>query len=74
MREIAARVEITERAAQRIVADLIDLGYVERERAGRRNVYTVRRDRPVPLVDRRDVDLSALLDLLLTESSGARAP
>jgi DNA-binding MarR family transcriptional regulator len=41
MREIGDRVGITERAAQRIVAALIDAGYLERERDGRRNRYTI---------------------------------
>jgi predicted transcriptional regulator len=40
-RDIAALVGITERAAQRIVADLIESGYVESERIGRRNHYHV---------------------------------
>ena len=43
-RDIAQMVGITERAAQRIVADLIDSGYVERERIGRRNHYRVNPD------------------------------
>src|SRR5690242_5379012 len=40
-RDIADMVGITERAAQRIVADLIRSGYVESERVGRRNHYRV---------------------------------
>jgi DNA-binding MarR family transcriptional regulator len=43
-RDIAQMVGITERAAQRIVADLIDSGYLERERVGRRNHYRVNPD------------------------------
>ena len=43
-RDLAQMVGITERAAQRIVADLIDSGYVERERIGRRNHYRVNPD------------------------------
>ena len=35
MRDIAALLNITERAAQRIVADLVRAGYVHRERDGR---------------------------------------
>ena len=42
--EIAQRVGITERAAQKIVADLIAEGYLERERVGRRNTYQVNVD------------------------------
>ena len=44
IRDIADRVGITERAAQRIVADLVEGGYVVRKRVGRRNAYTVKRD------------------------------
>ena len=40
-RDIAQSVGITERAAQRIVADLIESGYVESERNGRRNHYSI---------------------------------
>jgi DNA-binding transcriptional ArsR family regulator len=39
LREVAARVGITERAVQRIVAELEDAGYLERNRNGRRNRY-----------------------------------
>jgi DNA-binding MarR family transcriptional regulator len=42
LRDIAERVGITERAAQRIVRDLVDEGYLERRRVGRRNLYTIR--------------------------------
>jgi predicted transcriptional regulator len=41
LRDVAESVGITERAAQRIVADLIEAGYVERARIGRRNRYTI---------------------------------
>jgi predicted ArsR family transcriptional regulator len=40
-RDIADAVGITERAAQRIVADLAEAGYVETTRVGRRNHYTI---------------------------------
>ena len=43
-RDIAQMVGITERAAQRIVADLIESGYVESERVGRRNRYRLNLD------------------------------
>jgi DNA-binding MarR family transcriptional regulator len=41
MRDIAVTVGVTERGAQRIVADLVEEGYVTRKRVGRRNVYEV---------------------------------
>lgn len=40
-RDLAVRVEITERAVQRIIADLVLAGYLSRERVGRRNRYVV---------------------------------
>ncbi len=43
-RDIAQSVGITERAAQRIVADLVESGYVESERIGRRNHYRINTD------------------------------
>ena len=39
LRDVAGMVGITERAAQRIVRDLIDSGFVSRERVGRRSRY-----------------------------------
>ena len=41
MRDVADKVGITERAAQRIVTDLVEAGYVQRTRVGRRNRYTI---------------------------------
>ena len=71
IRDIAADVEITERAAQRIVADLVEAGYLDRERVGRRNHYTVRARLRPSVRTRRDVDLNALLNILLPENSRA---
>jgi DNA-binding transcriptional ArsR family regulator len=47
LRDLAPRVGVTERAAQRIVADLVEAGYLERSRDGRRNRYRVRADLPL---------------------------
>jgi DNA-binding Lrp family transcriptional regulator len=47
LREVAARVGVTERAVQRIVADLELAGVLERTRDGRRNTYRI--DATVPL-------------------------
>jgi predicted ArsR family transcriptional regulator len=64
IREIAALLDIPERAAQRIVADLTKAGYIDRQREGRRNVYSVRSDRPFNLPFQRDIDINALLGML----------
>lgn len=44
LRDISAMVGITERAAQSIVADLEESGYLRRERVGRRNRYDLMPD------------------------------
>lgn len=41
LREVAQRVGITERAVQRIVSELVDGGYLQVTRVGRRNHYRV---------------------------------
>ena len=41
LRQVAARVGITERAVQRIIQDLEMGGFIERERVGRQNRYKV---------------------------------
>lgn len=45
LRDIAATVGITERAATGIINDLEQAGYVTRKRDGRRNRYTVHRNK-----------------------------
>jgi len=65
LREVAAQVGITERAVQRIVADLEEGGYLTRAREGRRNRYQVHADHPLrhPVEAHREVKV--LLDLIL---------
>lgn len=48
LREIGDRTGITERAAHRIVAELLAAGYITRTRTGRRNRYTINSERPLP--------------------------
>ena len=47
IRDIADSVGITVGSAQRILADLVDAGYLDRERQGRRNRYVVNHDAPM---------------------------
>lgn len=47
LRDVAQRVGITERAAQRIVAELDAEGYISTERVGRRNRYVVHGELPL---------------------------
>lgn len=64
MRDLAALLNITERATQRIVADLANAGYIDREREGRRNVYGVQAQMPLGLPMQRDIDIRSLLAIL----------
>ncbi|MEQ8848342.1 helix-turn-helix domain-containing protein [Botrimarina sp.] len=47
LRDVAQRVRITERAVQKIVAELEAAGVVTRHRDGRRNRYEVHPDKPL---------------------------
>jgi DNA-binding transcriptional ArsR family regulator len=73
LRDIAAAVGITERAAHRILSELVDGGYVLREREGRRNRYQVVPELPLrhPLVQGREV--GDLLEVLLGSARPATA-
>ena len=64
LRDIATTVGITERATQRILADLVEAGYVQRVREGRRNVYTVDRERMMRHDAQLGHEIGELLDLL----------
>jgi predicted HTH transcriptional regulator len=57
VRQIAESASITERQTHRVLADLVDEGYVARQRSGRRNVYHVEQSRPLrhPAVAARSV-------------------
>jgi predicted transcriptional regulator len=69
LRDIAAQVGITERAAQRIVADLIESGYVESERVGRRNQYRINTDVAMRHPAQDGHDIGELLNLLELDKS-----
>ena len=63
-RDIALAVGITERATHRILGELVNGGYVLRERQGRRNRYEIVADLPLPhplVKERRVGELIAVL-------------
>ena len=72
MRDVAHLVGITERAVQRIVADLEEAEYIERSRHGRRNRYEVRTDLPLRHPIERHARVSSLITLVLGERERGR--
>ena len=72
MRDVAERVGITERAAQRIIGHLEQAGAVRKERDGRRNHYWINVDQPLrhPVESHRTI--GNLLKMVLTPNQVAR--
>src|ERR1051325_10790306 len=64
LRDIAGAVGITERAAHRIVSELVDEGDLVRERRGRRNHYEVKARLPLPHPLAEEREVGELLELL----------
>ena len=64
LRDVAERVGITERATQRILAELVEAGYVRAERVGRRNRYTVDRRHAMRHSAQLGYEIGALLEAL----------
>lgn len=64
MVDVAARVGVTERHVQSIVADLVKAGYLTRTRHGRRNHYKIDGTRPLRHLETEHRRLGELLSLL----------
>jgi predicted transcriptional regulator len=63
LRDLGQAVGITEGTVQRIVADLVESGFIERRRMGRRNHYAINRTTTMRNVAKPD-QIRQLLDLL----------
>ena len=64
LREVAARLDITERSAYGIVSDLAEAGYILKERDGRRNRYQIQHHLPLPEALDRDQAIGDVLSVL----------
>ena len=64
MRDVADAVGITERAVQHIVRELLDEGYLRKEKVGRRNRYFVAQDAHFRHDLESAVTLGAFLELV----------
>ena len=64
LRDLAAALEVTERTAFGIVADLTEAGYVLKERDGRRNRYQIQDHLPLRDKISRERSIGEVLELL----------
>jgi predicted transcriptional regulator len=69
-RDIAQTVGITERASQRIVADLAAAGFIRIERVGRRNHYAIDRKAQMRHPAQLGHQIGELIDLLGLDGDG----
>ena len=78
LRDIAVRLDITERSAYGIVSDLAEAGYILKERDGRRNRYQIQHHLPLPEALDRDQAIGDVLSVLggnkVKPRSSKRAP
>ena len=72
LRDIAARVGITERRAYGVVTDLADSGYVVKEKDGRRNRYQIQAHLPLRDSISREPAIGEVLDVLVEPSGPAK--
>src|SRR5258707_13789190 len=63
LRDIAARLAVTERSTFGIITDLVEAGYVVKEKNGRRNRYHIQAHLPLPEPDGRERTVGELLTL-----------
>ena len=64
LRDIAARLGITERSAYGIVTELAEAGYVAKRKDGRRNRYQIQAHLPLPEPTSRERTVGQILALL----------
>lgn len=74
LRDVAAHVGVTERAVQRIVAELEEAGYLTRRRSGRQNEYEIDTDRPLRHPIEAHNTVGHLIALLTTAAGKSSAP
>ena len=64
LRDMAARLGITERSAYGIVTDLAEAGYIVKQKDGRRNRYQIQAHLPLPEPTSRERTVGEMLALL----------
>jgi predicted ArsR family transcriptional regulator len=74
LRDIAARLDITERSAYGIVVDLTEAGYIVKHKDGRRNRYQIQAHLPLPEPTSRERTVGEVLALLASDDAQEPAP
>ncbi|WP_199850366.1 helix-turn-helix transcriptional regulator [Streptomyces sp. CMB-StM0423] len=74
IRDIAAHCRLTERACQRIIADLEQGGYLSRTRHGRSNTYRIQEDVPLRHPAESGLTVATLLALLARHEEPGNQP
>jgi hypothetical protein len=72
LRDLAATLDITERSAYGIVTDLVEAGYVVKEKDGRRNRYRVQAQLPLPEPVTRERTIGEVLGVLVDADARGR--
>src|SRR5438477_6865367 len=72
LRDLASALDVTERTAYGIVADLSEAGYVVKERDGRRNRYQIQDHLPLRDTIARERTMGEMLGLLMDFKPRAR--
>ena len=73
LRDLAATIDVTERSAYGIVTDLVNAGYVVKDKDGRRNRYRVEAQLPLPESIGRERAIGDVLGLLVDVDARRRA-
>jgi DNA-binding IclR family transcriptional regulator len=70
LRDLAGALDVTERTAYGIVADLTEAGYVVKQKDGRRNRYQIQAHLPLPDALTQQRTIGEVLDLLVEAKEG----
>ena len=70
LRDLASALAITERSAYAIVDDLVEAGYLVKEKDGRRNRYGVQAQLPLPEPVTRERTIGEVLGVLVDADAG----
>lgn len=74
LRDVAARIGITERAAQRIVGDLEADGYLSHKKEGRRNHYNLHPDAHLRHPLEHEIEIGQFIEFISSAGASESSP